>query len=73
MVKNNGTTRRGFKTLKGAELALARMKFEISKGTFGRSQAETYQEKLKKVRLLKQQVSSVIIFFLKSVRTRLSK
>src|SRR5690606_15144642 len=38
------TTRRGFKTIKEAELALARMKLEISKGTFRKTQAETYQE-----------------------------
>lgn len=42
--KEQRTTRRGFKTLKEAELALARMKLEISKGTFRRSQAETYLE-----------------------------
>lgn len=42
--KEQRTTRRGFKTIKEAELALARIKLEISKGTFRRSQAETFQE-----------------------------
>ncbi|WP_223553873.1 site-specific integrase [Lysinibacillus sphaericus] len=38
------TTRRGFKTQKEAELALARMKLEIANGTFRKTQAETYQD-----------------------------
>jgi hypothetical protein len=38
------TTRRGFKTKKEAELALARLKLEISKGTFRKQTAETYQD-----------------------------
>lgn len=42
--KEKRTTRRGFKTKKEAELALARIKLEISKGTFRKTQAETYQE-----------------------------
>jgi len=42
--KEQRTTRRGFKTQKEAELALARMKLEISNGTFRKTQAETYQE-----------------------------
>ena len=42
--KEQRTTRRGFKTIKEAELALARIKLEISNGTFRRTQAETYQE-----------------------------
>jgi len=42
--KEQYTTRRGFKTKKEAELALARLKLEISKGTFRKQQAETYQD-----------------------------
>lgn len=38
------TTRRGFKTQKEAELALARMKLEIANGTYKKTQAETYKE-----------------------------
>lgn len=37
------TTRSGFKTKKEAEVALARIKLEIDKGTFRKSQAETYR------------------------------
>ena len=42
--KQQRTTRRGFKTKKEAELALARLKLEIDKGTFRKIQAETYQD-----------------------------
>lgn len=38
------TTRRNFKTKKEADLALARLKLDISKGTFRKQQAETFQE-----------------------------
>lgn len=38
------TTRRGFKTQKEAELALARMKLEIANGTYKKTQVETYKE-----------------------------
>lgn len=38
------TTRRGFKTQKEAELALARMKLEIANGTYKKTQAETYKD-----------------------------
>lgn len=38
------TTRRGFKTQKEAELALARLKLQINSGTFRKQQAETYQD-----------------------------
>ncbi|WP_153721059.1 site-specific integrase [Sporosarcina cascadiensis] len=38
------TTRSKFKTKKEAELALARIKLEIDKGTFRKKQVETYQE-----------------------------
>ncbi|QSB10855.1 site-specific integrase [Lysinibacillus fusiformis] len=42
--KEKRTTRSGFKRKKEAELALARIKLEISKGTFRKVQAETYQD-----------------------------
>ncbi|MBK5348534.1 tyrosine-type recombinase/integrase [Bacillus sp. TH44] len=42
--KQQRTTRRGFKTKKEAELDLARIKLEISKGTFRKIQAETFEE-----------------------------
>ena len=42
--KQQRTTRRGFKTKREAELALARLKLEIDKGTFRKIQAETYQD-----------------------------
>ncbi|MGG0655547.1 tyrosine-type recombinase/integrase [Rummeliibacillus pycnus] len=42
--KQKRTTRRGFKTIKEAELALARLKLEISKGTYQKQQPETYQD-----------------------------
>jgi integrase len=42
--KEQRTTRRGFKTKKEAELALARIKLEISKGTFRKTKTETYQD-----------------------------
>ena len=42
--KEQRTTRRGFKTKKEAELAIARIKLEISKGTFRKQHVETYQE-----------------------------
>ncbi|RSK28522.1 site-specific integrase [Bacillus sp. HMF5848] len=42
--KPDYTTRRGFRTKKEAELALARMKLEISKGTFRKQTAETFQD-----------------------------
>lgn len=42
--KEKRTTRSGFKTKKEAELALARIKLEISKGTFRKAHAETYQD-----------------------------
>lgn len=38
------TTRRKFKTKKEAELMLARIKLEVSNGTYRKQQAETYQE-----------------------------
>lgn len=38
------TTRSGYKKKKDAELELARIKLEISKGTFRKIQAETYQD-----------------------------
>ncbi|MBY0221774.1 site-specific integrase [Sporosarcina aquimarina] len=41
--KQKRTTRRGFKTIKEAELALARIKLQIAKGTFQKQHAETYQ------------------------------
>lgn len=42
--KNRSTTRRGFKTKKEAELALARIKLQVSEGTYKQKSAETYQE-----------------------------
>ncbi|AVK85934.1 site-specific integrase [Lysinibacillus sp. B2A1] len=42
--KQQRTTRRNFKTKKEAELALARIKLEIDKGTFRKIQAETYSD-----------------------------
>lgn len=42
--KEKRTTRSNFKTKKEAELALARIKLEIDKGTFRKEQVETYQE-----------------------------
>lgn len=42
--KEQYTTRRGFKTKKEADLALARIKLDISKGSFRKQQAETYQD-----------------------------
>ncbi|WP_312505937.1 site-specific integrase [Lysinibacillus sp.] len=42
--KEMRTTRRGFKTQKETELALARMKLEIANGTYKKTQAETYKE-----------------------------
>lgn len=42
--KEMRTTRRGFKTQKEAELALARMKIEIANGTYKKTQAETYND-----------------------------
>ncbi len=42
--KAKNTTRRGFKTKKEAELALARIKLQVSEGTYKQRSAETYQE-----------------------------
>ncbi|MFJ7848162.1 tyrosine-type recombinase/integrase [Peribacillus sp. NPDC097224] len=42
--KEQYTTRRGFKTKKEADLALARIKLEISKGEFKKRQVETYAD-----------------------------
>lgn len=42
--KEMRTTRSGFKTKKEAELALARIKVEIDKGSFRKKRAETYQD-----------------------------
>lgn len=42
--KEKRTTRRGFKTKKEAQLALARIRLEIEKGTFRKQVAETYQD-----------------------------
>lgn len=42
--KEQYTTRRGFKTKKEADLALARIKLEISNGEFKKIQAETYAD-----------------------------
>ena len=42
--KEMRTTRSNFKTKKEAELALARVKLEIEKGTFRKTIAETYQD-----------------------------
>lgn len=41
--KQKRTTKRGFKTLKEAKRALARIKFEIDKGTYQKEQPETYR------------------------------
>ena len=38
------TTRRGFETKKEAELALAKIKVQVSEGTYRKARAETYQE-----------------------------
>lgn len=42
--KAKNTTRRGFKTKKEAEIALARIKLQVSEGTYKQKSAETYQE-----------------------------
>ncbi|SOC13515.1 site-specific recombinase XerD [Ureibacillus xyleni] len=42
--KQKDTTRRGFKTKKEAEIALARIKLEVSEGTFRKQRAETYKD-----------------------------
>ncbi|MGE7910775.1 tyrosine-type recombinase/integrase [Lysinibacillus xylanilyticus] len=42
--KAKTTTRRGFKTKKEAELALSKIKIQVSEGTYRSSRAETYQE-----------------------------
>ena len=42
--KEQRTTRRGFKTKKQAQLALARIRLEIDNGTFQTQKAETYQD-----------------------------
>ncbi|MEK5481021.1 site-specific integrase [Viridibacillus sp. FSL R5-0888] len=42
--KQKRTTKRGFKTFKEAELALARIKLEIDKGIYQKQQPETYQD-----------------------------
>ncbi|MEK4521160.1 Arm DNA-binding domain-containing protein [Psychrobacillus sp. FSL W7-1493] len=42
--KAKNTTRRGFKTKKETELALARIKLQVSEGTYKQKSAETYQE-----------------------------
>lgn len=42
--KQKRTTKRGFKTIKEAELALARIKLDVAKGTYHQKRAETYQE-----------------------------
>lgn len=42
--KQKRTTKRGFKTRKDAELALARIKLDVAKGTYQQERAETYQE-----------------------------
>lgn len=42
--KDIRTTRSNFKTIKEAELALARIKLEIANGTFQKQNVETYQE-----------------------------
>lgn len=42
--KQKNTTKRGFKTRKEAELALYRIKIEVSKGTYRKERAETFQE-----------------------------
>lgn len=42
--KTKTTTRRGFKTKKEAELALSKIKIQVSEGTYRSSRVETYQE-----------------------------
>ncbi len=42
--KQKRTTKRGFKTRKEAELALARIKIDVADGTYKKERAETYQE-----------------------------
>lgn len=42
--KTKTTTRRGFKTKKEAELALSKIKIQVSERTYRSSRAETYQE-----------------------------
>ncbi|WP_374965366.1 tyrosine-type recombinase/integrase [Lysinibacillus sp. RS5] len=42
--KAKTTTRRGFKTKKEAELALSKIKIQVSEGTYRSSRAETYQD-----------------------------
>lgn len=42
--KARSTTRRGYKTKKEAELALARIKLQVSEGTYKQKSTETYQE-----------------------------
>ncbi len=42
--KQKRTMKRGFKTRKEAELALARLKLDIANGTYKKERAETYQE-----------------------------
>ncbi|WP_342577312.1 Arm DNA-binding domain-containing protein [Psychrobacillus sp. FSL K6-2843] len=42
--KQKRTLKRGFKTRKEAELALARIKLEVANGTYQKERAETYQE-----------------------------
>lgn len=42
--KQKRTMKRGFKTRKEAELALARLKLDVANGTYKQERAETYQE-----------------------------
>ncbi len=42
--KQKRTMKRGFKTIKEAELALARIKLDVANGTYRQERAETYQE-----------------------------
>ncbi|MFI2131876.1 tyrosine-type recombinase/integrase [Lysinibacillus fusiformis] len=42
--KQKRTMKRGFKTRKEAELALARLKLDVANGTYKKKRAETYQE-----------------------------
>lgn len=42
--KQKRTMKRGFKTIKEADLALARIKLDVAKGTYHQERAETYQE-----------------------------
>ncbi|WP_246832121.1 Arm DNA-binding domain-containing protein [Viridibacillus sp. FSL H7-0596] len=42
--KEMRTTRSGYKTKKEAEIALARIKVDIDKGTFRKARAETYND-----------------------------